>query len=953
MAVVFKLLVLTWLVAVYPGVVTGLAGWKCRTAADAYSYWCFKLVTSSTNWVNANNQCKAQSATLATIRDSTEANWVTSNMGMTGSTWFGLNDRSKEGTFRFSEDEKGEYVNFQPGEPNGGGGEDCVVMVKSWGGKWADVGCSGSYNYACSRPLGASGSCLSGWTRSGSECYMVTYTSRNFDSARTKCLDAGGDLARLYDSSQNSYLNGKIGSTHLWIGYNDKRQEGKWVWSVEDTMFTYWNPGEPNNSGNEDCAEFYGSGGSKGKWNDYPCTATRRIICKKYKDGNCPSGWHSYRERCYYFHSGTLTWTKGRDLCRNLGANYISIDDTTENNYLMGKVSATNYWIGGNDIVTEGTWTWKTDGGLSYTKWGSGQPDNSNNEDCGEFYKSGSTWYWNDNNCNNNNHYLCKRAIPYCGDPGSVSHASKSGSSYFQDDKVTYNCNSGYASGGSVTCQSSSKWTTKPTCNKVNCGNPGTPSNSQKSGTTYTYGATVSYSCKTGYQKTGGHTSRQCQANKSWSNSAIVCSKVSCGNPGTPSNSAKSGTTYTYGASVSYSCNSGYERTGGHTSRTCQSNKAWSNSAIVCSKVSCGNPGTPTGGQKSGSSYKYQDKVTFTCNAGHVRSGATSTTCQANKKWTASKPTCTKVVCPDPGNVQYATKSGTYNYGDKVTYTPISGYEVKSGNAQRTCQADKSWSGTKPKVDKVGCQDPGVAPGAMRNGSSFVFGDSLTYWCKTGWNVTTGVPKITCKSDKTWNGPVLKCGRLSCGDPGFLVNGTTHGSRFLYEDVLNFTCAVGFEIKSGSNSRTCQASQAWTGSQPVCGKVQCPSPTPTGVQVSVGAKSPYEYMDEVTLSCMNGYKYKDGNTTGECLASGQWHAANLTCSNIDDCSPNPCKNGGACADGVASYTCTCTSEYTGTDCDTLKTTVNPLAGLMGGGAADVKPVMYALLVLAAAAKMLM
>ena len=35
----------------------------------------------------------------------------------------------------------------------------------------------------------------------------------------------------------------------------------------------------------------------------------------------------------------------------------------------------------------------------------------------------------------------------------------------------------------------------------------------------------------------------------------------------------------------------------------------------------------------------------------------------------------------------------------------------------------------------------------------------------------------------------------------------------------------------------------------------------------------------------------------------------------DNCSPNPCQNGGVCVDGCASYTCQCTSNYTGTNCE--------------------------------------
>jgi hypothetical protein len=39
-------------------------------------------------------------------------------------------------------------------------------------------------------------------------------------------------------------------------------------------------------------------------------------------------------------------------------------------------------------------------------------------------------------------------------------------------------------------------------------------------------------------------------------------------------------------------------------------------------------------------------------------------------------------------------------------------------------------------------------------------------------------------------------------------------------------------------------------------------------------------------------------------------------TNIDDCSPNPCQNGGSCTDGVNTFTCSCPAGYTGTRCQT-------------------------------------
>ena len=42
----------------------------------------------------------------------------------------------------------------------------------------------------------------------------------------------------------------------------------------------------------------------------------------------------------------------------------------------------------------------------------------------------------------------------------------------------------------------------------------------------------------------------------------------------------------------------------------------------------------------------------------------------------------------------------------------------------------------------------------------------------------------------------------------------------------------------------------------------------------------------------------------------------LIFSDINDCDPIPCNNGGACTDKVNGYTCTCVVGYTGTNCQT-------------------------------------
>ena len=39
---------------------------------------------------------------------------------------------------------------------------------------------------------------------------------------------------------------------------------------------------------------------------------------------------------------------------------------------------------------------------------------------------------------------------------------------------------------------------------------------------------------------------------------------------------------------------------------------------------------------------------------------------------------------------------------------------------------------------------------------------------------------------------------------------------------------------------------------------------------------------------------------------------------INDCSSNPCQNGGQCQDGVASFKCKCRTGFQGTRCEISK-----------------------------------
>ncbi|MCP4091831.1 MAG: hypothetical protein GY747_00135 [Planctomycetes bacterium] len=94
----------------------------------------------------------------------------------------------------------------------------------------------------------------------------------NWTDAETEAIALGGHLVTVNDLAENDFLIAEFSffgaiTRHLWTGYNDELVEGTWVWADGDpSAYTYWNPGEPNNSfandpiHGEDYAAMYPSG---------------------------------------------------------------------------------------------------------------------------------------------------------------------------------------------------------------------------------------------------------------------------------------------------------------------------------------------------------------------------------------------------------------------------------------------------------------------------------------------------------------------------------------------------------------------------------------------------------------------------------------------------------------------------------------------------------------------
>ena len=90
-------------------------------------------------------------------------------------------------------------------------------------------------------------------------------------------------LVSIANADENAFLTSSIADydpgTDWWIGYADDAVEGRWVWEDGSTSaYTNWEPGQPNNFFDQDCAEI---DPDDGRWNDEYCLfAFQPFVCE-------------------------------------------------------------------------------------------------------------------------------------------------------------------------------------------------------------------------------------------------------------------------------------------------------------------------------------------------------------------------------------------------------------------------------------------------------------------------------------------------------------------------------------------------------------------------------------------------------------------------------------------------------------------------------------------------
>ncbi|XP_052771361.1 galactose-specific lectin nattectin-like [Mya arenaria] len=112
----------------------------------------------------------------------------------------------------------------------------------------------------------------------------------------------------------------------------------------------------------------------------------------------CPQDWIRIDSSCYYLSTGLMTCADAELHCEELGGPLAAITTQEESSSIFAWLDNEGVvtglvWIGGNDIVEEGTWEWSTGEEFAFEEMSKiSEPNGSTGENCLVIYMAGVAW---------------------------------------------------------------------------------------------------------------------------------------------------------------------------------------------------------------------------------------------------------------------------------------------------------------------------------------------------------------------------------------------------------------------------------------------------------------------------------------------------------------------------------------------------------------------------------
>ena len=122
--------------------------------------------------------------------------------------------------------------------------------------------------------------CPAGFTEKGDYCFKLETERKTWQQAVDACQEINSYLIEPRTEEINNIAKSFDLGNNTWFGASDIKFEENWVWESDGERLTFkdWEPGQPNNHNNQDCASF-----QQRRWVDRNCDATGKFICQTEK----------------------------------------------------------------------------------------------------------------------------------------------------------------------------------------------------------------------------------------------------------------------------------------------------------------------------------------------------------------------------------------------------------------------------------------------------------------------------------------------------------------------------------------------------------------------------------------------------------------------------------------------------------------------------------------------
>ena len=279
--------------------------------------------------------------------------------------------------------------------------------------------------------------------------------------------------------------------------------------------------------------------------------------------------------------------------------------------------------------------------------------------------------------------------------------------------------------------------------------------------------------------------------------------------------------------------------------------------------------------------FKPGDKIAVICNDTFASVNPT-TNCTNNRTWDPN-PSCTNITCivPNVENGQFYFNEKPINaemalvIGSEMHLNCSLGYTpIPAANTSLTCRNTGEWSEQESNCTRITCSE---LPFNFTNGEYkpglqsqlLDFNHTISPLCFDGFYLQNGTDR-QCIGINEWSGDEPVCSLITCPSPSNFSHGSYNVSQteYTYGNVLVPSCDIGYYIANNVTERVCEQKDIWNGENPLCQIVQCDEPSITNYSV------------QIELECHKGYEIVEGSTIRTCQDDGTWGPQSLDCDKI-------------------------------------------------------------------------